>query len=191
MLYKTRVFFEIIMDRLKKTCWIVGAFLALWTGVGLRPVFGQLAQQMVAGFRIPGNVTQGCAPFDFTIINLFGNSTADAVYTVDWGDGVVETYYGNQDPVDGGVSDPIYTPDFRHTYGVNSIDCAYFISIEATNPYTKKGDAVCNLSISVWDRDWRGLAVPRNGSGLPRICGCGTIYRCKCLELLSKGFQSK
>jgi gliding motility-associated-like protein len=110
---------------------------------------------------------QGCAPFELEIINLYRNSTDDAIFTVDWGDGTIETFMGIQDPVDGGAMDPIYTPDFSHTYLANNTECGYDIVIWAENPCTMEEDARIELSISVWDTDQLGLAI---NPGVVRVC---------------------
>ncbi len=154
------------MASLRKQFWLVSGLLVLWIGIGHHAVFGQCTP-IVSGHRIQGNMLQGCAPFDLTVINLYANSTADAVFTVDWGDGNVDTYQGSDDPVDGGQNDPIYTPNFSHTYQANETDCGYFITIEVTNSCTEPEDARVELSVSVWDTDWRGLAVD---PGLIRVC---------------------
>jgi gliding motility-associated-like protein len=127
----------------------------------------QCTGPIVSGHAIRGNMLQGCAPFDIEIINLYSNSTADAEFLVDWGDGTIEIYRGIEDPVDGGFIDPIYTPDFRHTFQANHTDCGYTIVIEATNPCTLPEDARIELFVSVWDTDWRGMAID---PGLVRVC---------------------
>ncbi len=141
-------------------------FLAI-TIMGVQSLYAQCTSPIVSGHAIRGNMLQGCAPFDLEIINLYSNSTADAVFTVNWGDGTVEKYLGSDDPVDGGFIDPIYTPNFTHTYPANHTDCGYDIVIEATNGCTLPEDARIELTVSVWDTDWRGIAV---NPGLVRVC---------------------
>ncbi len=135
--------------------------------LGVQSLYAQCTSPIVSGHAIRGNMLQGCAPFDLEIINLYSNSTADAVFTVNWGDGTIDTYYGSDDPVDGGFIDPIYTPNFTHTYQANHTDCGYNITIEATNPCTLPEDARIELTVSVWDTDWRGIAV---NPGMVRVC---------------------
>lgn len=144
----------------------VVTFLAIMI-MGMQTLYAQCTSPIVSGHAIRGNMLQGCAPFDLEIVNLYSNSTADAVFTVDWGDGTVDTYLGSDDPVDGGFIDPIYTPNFTHTYPANHTDCGYDIVIEVTNPCTLPEDARVELSVSVWDTDWRGIAV---NPGLVRVC---------------------
>lgn len=144
----------------------VVTFIAI-TIIGIHTLYAQCTSPIVSGHAIRGNMLQGCAPFDLEIVNLYSNSTADAVYTVDWGDGTVDTYLGSDDPIDGGFIDPVYTPDFTHTYPANHTDCGYDIVIEATNPCTLVDDARIELSVSIWDTDWRGIAV---NPGLVRVC---------------------
>jgi len=127
----------------------------------------QCSGPIVSGHAIQGEMLQGCAPFDLNIINLYSNSTADAVFTVDWGDGTVEIYMGSDDPTDGGFMDPKFTPNFSHTYAANASDCGYDIVIEATNGCTLPSDARIELSVSVWDTDWRGIDI---NPGVVRVC---------------------
>ena len=124
----------------------------------INSVLAQCTVEIISGhaFLTP---TQGCAPFQIQIKNLYANSTADAVYSVDWGDGTVDLLSGALDPVNGGFIDPIYTPDFNHTYLANNVDCGYNIVIEATNPCTLAEDARLELSVSIWDTDQEEFAI--------------------------------
>lgn len=135
--------------------------------IGFQSARAQCSGPIVSGHAIKGEMLQGCAPFPLEILNLYSNSTADAVFTVDWGDGTVETYLGSSDPVDGGFIDPKFTPDFTHTYVANASDCGYDIVIEASNGCTLPSDARIELSVSVWDTDWRGIDI---NPGMVRVC---------------------
>ena len=148
----------------------ISRFLILISLAALRLTPDTAAQctgPIVSGHAIRGNMLQGCAPFSIEIINLYSNSTPDAEFLVDWGDGTIEIYRGIEDPVDGGFMDPIYTPDFMHTFQANSVDCGYNIVIEATNPCTLPEDARIELFVSVWDTDWQGMAIDPD---LVRVC---------------------
>ena len=118
----------------------------------------QCTSEIISG-HIVLTPNRGCAPFFMEIKNLYANATADAVFTVDWGDGTIETYNGNADPTDGGAFDPIYTPDFSHTYTNASSDCGHQIIIEATNDCTLPEDARLELQVSIWDTDQNGLDI--------------------------------
>lgn len=107
--------------------------------------------------------TAGCTPHYVEIKNLYVNSTADTQFRIDWGDGTVEILTGDMDPVDGGPTDPIYTPDFSHTYTKSSTQCGFDITIEGTNACTLAEDARLELSVSIWDTDEVGLHIgPEN-----------------------------
>jgi len=140
-----------------KTAW-KGIFTLLLAGMALDTIRAQCTSEMTTGhFVITSN--KGCAPFYMEIKNLYSNATADAVFTVDWGDGTVETYIGSADPNDGGSSDPLYTPDFSHTYTQGSTECGHNIVIEATNACTLPEDARLELQVSIWDTDELGIDI--------------------------------
>ncbi len=111
--------------------------------------------------------TSGCTPHTIEIKNLYSNSTADTEYRIDWGDGTVDVLTGSLDPVDGGAFDPIYTPDFIHTYTQSTADCGYDILIEATNACTLAEDARLELSVTIWDTDQQGMMI---GPQEVRVC---------------------
>jgi gliding motility-associated-like protein len=141
----------------------IGGLIILMVTVQMS--YAQCSSEIISGHQIL-TPTQGCAPYDIYIKNLYTNSTADAIYTVDWGDGNVETLTGDLDLTDD-MFDPIYTPDFMHTYEANEVDCGYTIIIEATNPCTLPEDARIELAVSVWDTDHEGLAI---GPNEVRVC---------------------
>lgn len=146
---------------------IAGCILVFFIGLGaVRHSYGQCTTEIISGHVVITS-NQGCAPFYMEIKNLYKNSTADAVFTVNWGDGTIETYNGSDDPVDGGALDPAYTPDFSHTYTTNNAQCGNTIIIEATNPCTDPEDARLELQVSVWDTDQLGLAI---NPGEFRVC---------------------
>ena len=120
-------------------------------------LFGKIArtqpcvQKLQSGHQVLTS-SEGCTPFYYQVQNLFKHSTPNTVYTVNWGDGTIETFTGSDDAVD-------YTPDFEHTYMPNSTsnECGYQVTIEATNDCTEPGDAGLSLNVSVWDTDQQGL----------------------------------
>lgn len=138
-------------------------FLAL---VALNQSYGQCTSEIISGHAVI-TPNRGCAPFYMEIKNLYSNSTADAIFTVNWGDGTIETYRGSDDPVDGGALDPIYTPDFSHIYTSGTTQCGHDIIIEATNACTLPEDARLELQVSIWDTDQVGLDI---NPGVFRVC---------------------
>ncbi len=134
--------------------------------VSIHQSVAQCTSEIISGHAVL-TPNRGCAPFDMVIKNLYSNSTADAIFTVDWGDGTIQTYIGGSDPVDGGALDPLYTPDFSHTYTTGTTQCGHDIVIEATNGCTLPEDARLELQVSIWDTDEVGLNI---NPGTFRVC---------------------
>ncbi len=123
-----------------------------------KSVEAQCSRPMQSGHQVVTTL-QGCVPLEVNIKNLYRYATADAVFTVNWGDGNTTVLSGADDPIDDGLNDPIYTPDFIHTYTESTVDCGYTIIITATNACTPAADARMELNVSLWDTDQVGLAI--------------------------------
>lgn len=146
--------------------YLLGLALSITAVLHSISMYAQCTERMQSGHQVLTTL-KGCVPLRVEIKNLYKFSTADALFRVDWGDGTITEYLGNEDPVDGGIGDPIYTPDFVHEYQLNSVNCGHVITITAVNACTQANDARIELNVSIWDTDQQGLAL---APSLMRVC---------------------